>query len=114
MPIHRNDPCPCLSGKAHKFCCRNTPQGVSIAGKDISRMVAEANSRALPRRERRSLCRAIAKRIPGVSARQVFQPHAAQGVLYGDCSKAQSEHHKRKANRLIQAVLALATPSIFR
>lgn len=98
MPIHRNDPCPCLSGLPHKRCCRNRPSA-KPAIPDLARRVQMANAPGLPRRVRRAACRAIAKGIDGVTARQVFQPRAAAGCIYGDASKSQAERHREKSRR---------------
>jgi hypothetical protein len=96
MPIHRNDPCPCASGKPHKLCCRNRPSAKpAIPG--IARRVQEANAPGVPRRLRRAACRAIAKSIDGVTASQVFQPRGAAGCIYADASKSQAEHHREKS-----------------
>lgn len=95
MPIHRTDPCPCGSQLAHKFCCRNKPsQKPGIP--DLAVRVQQANDRRVPRRLRRAACRAIAKRLHGVTASQVFQPYGAAGCIYGDCSKAQAAHFRRR------------------
>lgn len=98
MLIHRNDPCPCLSGLPHKFCCRNRPADKPAPDMTALRKAVEiANNPASSRRERRAMCKGIAKSLNGVTLRQVFQPRGARGCIYGDSSKAQIAHFKRKA-----------------
>src|SRR5471030_1713552 len=59
---HRNDPCPCGSGKKYKNCCRLNAVPSSLPQAEISRLSALLNSGQYPEAESRA--RQLLERFP--------------------------------------------------